>query len=215
MQFQVVDLGLVDFRAAWQYQKDISRSIRDDKAESVLIVCRHYPVITLGRQADKRNIVVGLPELKRLGIEVYEIERGGDVTYHGPGQIIAYPVFDLGGLKRDIRFFLRRLEDVGIDLLADFGVDTCRLPGLTGIWCQGRKIASIGIAVRNWISFHGMSINIENDDLTNFSLINPCGMNIGMISIEAAAGRRIITDDVKDNLVAKFKRVFGEVYEYD
>lgn len=208
MEFKVIDLGLVDFATAWQYQKDMFYKVRGKKLESALLICRHEPVITLGRKADKKNIIADQTKLTQSGIKVYEVERGGDVTYHGPGQIIAYPVFNLANLKKDIHFFLRQLEKVGMSLLSDFGVRACRLKDFTGIWYQGKKIASIGIAVRNWISFHGMSINIKKDDLANFALINPCGMDINMTSLETILDREISLDQAKVRLIDKIKQVF-------
>jgi len=154
---------------------------------------------------------------------MYGIERGGGVTYHGPGQLIAYPVLNLNYLKKDIHFFLRQLEELAIELLSDFGIKGLRYKGLTGVWIDKscpflnnaydssekgldkQKIVSIGIAIRNWITFHGMSINVKKDDLDNFSLIKPCGMDIEMTSLESILHRDIEIDDIKNNLILKFR----------
>ena len=208
MEFKVFDLGLVDFKEAWQFQKEIFSDVKAGLIKSALILCQHYPVITLGRKAVKENVRVSEYELKNRGIQIYEIERGGDVTYHGPGQLVIYPIFNLNYLGRDIHIFLRRLEEVVIDLLSDFGIKASRFSGLTGVWVNKQKIASIGIAIRNWITFHGLSINIKKNDLDNFRLIKPCGMDIEMIALETILGRNIEIDNLKENLIYKFKDIF-------
>lgn len=205
MEFKVVDLGLVDFRKAWQFQKDIFRDVKAGLIQSALILCQHYPVITLGRCAKKENIVVSEIELRKKGIQIFEIERGGDVTYHGPGQIVVYPIFNLNYLKKDIHFYLRYLEDIVIDLLSDFGINGLRYHGLTGVWVGEQKIASIGIAIKNWITFHGLSINIKKNDLDNFRFIRPCGMDIQMTALEAFLGRDIDIDTLKESFIRKFR----------
>lgn len=204
MDFAVLDLGLIDFGTALQLQKDIFSRVKDAKIPGALILCQHYPVITLGRPPDKSHLLVLEEELKSKGIEVYQIERGGSVTYHGPGQLTVYPIFDLSYFKKDLHFFLRRLEQVVIDLLLDYGVCAERRFGLTGVWVEDKKIASIGIAVRRWITFHGLSINIKKDDLANFKLIRPCGMDIEMVSVESVLGRSIEIEEIKNNIIQKF-----------
>jgi lipoyl(octanoyl) transferase len=203
MSLKIIDLGLIDFKKAWDLQKDVFSAVRRGDYHFALILCRHLPVFTLGRRANKANI------LAQKDIPSYEIERGGDVTYHGPGQLTAYPIFDLHYFKKDLNFFLRYLEQVVIDLLGDFGIKGERLNGLTGVWVKEgeawSKIASIGISVKNWITFHGVSINIKKDDLVNFSLIRPCGMDIKMTSLESLLERDIEIDSLKDNLINKFK----------
>lgn len=203
MEFEVFDLGLVDFEKAWQFQKEVFNDVKAGLMQSALILCRHYPVITLGRLGKKENIIVPEFELKKRGIQIFEIERAGDVTYHGPGQIIAYPIFNLNCLKKDIHFYLRYLEDIAIDLLSDFAILGLRYPGLTGVWVGKQKIASIGIAIRNWITFHGLSINIKKNDLDNFRLIRPCGMDIEMTSLETQLGRDVEINLGTDTLLAK------------
>ena len=209
MEFKVFDLGLIDFEKAWQFQKEIFQEVKNNNFEAALILCQHYPVITLGMQGKKENIRVSPNELKDNGINVYEIERGGDVTYHGPGQLIAYPIFNLSYLKKDIHLFLRQLEDVVINFLWDWGIKGLRYCGLTGVWVGKQKITSIGIAIKSWITFHGLSINIKKDDLANFALVKPCGMAIEMTSLETVLGRNIGIDEIKENLIDKFRGVFS------
>jgi len=208
MDFRVFNLGLVDFKKALQFQKEIFQKIKNNYFNSALILCRHYPVITMGRQGSAENIKVSPLELRNRGIDMHEIERGGDVTYHGPGQLIAYPIFNLNYLKKDIHLFLRQLEGLVIDFLSDFGIKGLRYKGLTGVWIDKKKVASIGIAIRNWITFHGMSINIKKDDLDNFSLIKPCGMDIEMTSLETVLGKNIEIGQTKEVFIHKFKGIF-------
>lgn len=205
MDFKIFDLGLVDFKKAWDLQKEIFSVVKNNHLSSALILCQHYPVITLGRSADKKNILISDAELKSRGIKVYEIERGGDVTYHGPGQITVYPIFNLGYLKKDIHWFLRQLEEVIIACLSDLGVSSHRRPGLTGVWIGPQKIASIGIAIKHWITFHGLSLNVKKSDLANFNLIRPCGLDIKMTALEEILGRDIGIDSLKLNLIHKFR----------
>jgi lipoate-protein ligase B len=209
MQFDRVDLGLVDFAQAQSLQKSVFEEVKNTASLGTLIFCQHYPVITLGRSSDKKNILASEQELTKRGIKIYEIERGGDITYHGPGQLIVYPIFNLRYLKKDIHFFLRYLEEVVIELFSDFGVQGIRIPGLTGVWIDKQKIASIGIAIRQWITFHGLSLNIKKDDLDNFRFIRPCGMDIKITSLETILGRSVQVDDIKERLSSKFRDVQG------
>lgn len=208
MEFKVFDLGLIDFKSAWGIQKKIFADVKAGLINSAVLLCRHYPVITLGRKADKKNILVSDNELKTKGIAVYEIERGGDVTYHGPGQITVYPVFNLWFYKKDIHLFLRQLEKVVIDLLSDFGIIARRHQGRTGVWVGEEKISSLGITIKDWISFHGVSINIKKDDLINFGLIRPCGMDIQMTSLENILQRDVEIENIRDRLIELFKGNF-------
>jgi len=207
MQIEIFDLGLVNFKQAWVFQKEIFLAVKKQIYPFALILCLHKPVITLGRLANKNNILIDEEELKLRGIQVYEIERGGDVTYHGPGQLIVYPVFNLNYLKKDIHWFLRQLEEVILNCLEDFGVKGERKAGLTGVWLGQQKIASIGIVIKNWITFHGLSLNIKKNDLKNFCLIRPCGMDIEMTSFETAIKRDIEINEVKENLIVKFNNL--------
>ncbi len=206
---KIIDLGLIDFLEAWNFQKKTFEEVKSGKYESALIICRHNPVITLGRQAKRENILVDEGSLKEKGIALYSIERGGDVTYHGPGQITVYPIYNLNHLKKDIHWFLRRLEEVAIDFLADFGIIGLRRLGLTGVWVGDKKIASIGIAIKDWITFHGLTINIKEEDLSNFRLIRPCGMDVEMASMEAALNREIEINNTKSNLISSFNGIFN------
>lgn len=206
MQYRVFDLGLVDYQESLEFQRLIFQEILDGKFNAGLILCRHYPVITLGRRAVRGNILAPEEELRRQNIPLVKVERGGDVTYHGPGQLVAYPLVDLQFLKKDIHWFLRCLEGLIIDLLAGYGVSGQRKPGLTGVWVEEGKIASIGIAIRKWISFHGISLNLKSDDLAGFELIRPCGMDIRMTCLEGLLGRLPQEQEIKKNLAEQFSK---------
>ncbi|MBM3244443.1 MAG: lipoyl(octanoyl) transferase LipB [Candidatus Omnitrophica bacterium] len=209
MELKLYDLGLVDYLPAYEFQKKILSDIKNGFLCSALVVCRHNPVITLGRTADRNNILSlrGAEGDEAISIPIVETERGGDVTYHGPGQLIVYPIFNLALLKKDIHWFLRFLEGVIIDFLLDFGISSERVPGKTGVWIKGKKIASIGISIRNWITFHGLSLNVLENDLANFGTIRPCGMDIEMASMEGVLGHRIEIEEVKQCLISKFQEV--------
>ncbi|MCU0651996.1 MAG: lipoyl(octanoyl) transferase LipB [Candidatus Omnitrophica bacterium] len=196
MSFEVFDLGLIDYQKALVFQQEVFKAVESGLPQFALILCSHYPVITCGRQANKKNILVPAEELVNRGISVFETSRGGDVTYHGPGQLIIYPVVNLAHFKKDIHWFLRLLEEVVIDLLSDFGVEGRRIEGKTGVWVGEAKICSVGIAIRGWISFHGLSINVKAADLDNFNLIRACGMDVNLTSLETILGRNIEISDI-------------------
>lgn len=209
MQVKVFDLGLIDYAHAWESQKQLFGMVRDGFVSSAVISCRHNPVITLGRLAQRQNIRCPADELEKRGIRVYETERGGDVTYHGPGQVMLYPVFNLALFKKDIHLFLRQLECAAISFLSEWTSTAAQRTGLTGVWVNGRKIASVGIAVRNWVTFHGLSINIKEADLENYRFIRPCGMNIEMTALEAVIRGGVAIERVSVNLIKAFCDVFG------
>ena len=167
---EVLDLGLVDYSESYLLQKNLVEKIKNHNQADVIIFCQHHPVITLGRQAKRENILLDKTALKVQEIGVEEVDRGGDVTLHNPGQLMIYPIFDLHRFKMDLGWFLERLEDVIIESLHDLYIEARSIPGLRGVWFKDCKIASIGIGVKHWITFHGVSLNICNDlslDLQN------------------------------------------------
>lgn len=208
MEFNTVDLGLIDYQLALEKQRSIFTLVKENKLKSTLLICRHNPVITLGRQGRRENILVSQSYLKIAGISSYDVERGGDVTYHGPGQLTAYPIFNLNYFKKDIHLFLRNLEEVVINFLSNFGLKSARKKGFTGVWVGEQKISSIGIAIRNWITFHGVSINIKENDLNNFKIIKPCGMDIEVTSLETVAKKKNEIDALKPSLINSFRAIF-------
>ena len=205
MENKILDLGLVDYQKALQLQKDNFELIKSGSLKSVLVFCRHYPVITLGRRAKIENIKIDMQSLSSRKIPVYPVERGGDVTYHGPGQLVIYPLIHLEAYKKDIHFFLRCLEKTVIMVLSEFGIKASAKAGFTGVWAGERKICSIGITVRNWISYHGLALNVSKSDLANFSLIKPCGLDIEMTSMETILNQEIKFIDVQKTFIRRFE----------
>jgi lipoate-protein ligase B len=173
-----------------------------------LILCEHFPVFTLGRLGKVENILADKESLKSKGLEIISVNRGGDITFHGPGQLVAYPIFNLANYKKDLRYFLNKLEEVAIEFLKHFGCFAYAKKGFTGVWLQEKKIASIGIGVKRWVSFHGLAINI-NTDLHFFSVIKPCGLDVEMTSLSQAVNRKINMDTAKKVIAERFKALFG------
>jgi lipoyl(octanoyl) transferase len=183
----VADLGTVRYGVALERQRSLAEDrIAGRLGDDLLLLVEHPPVVTLGRGARDSSLPIAPNLLRRRGIEVFEIERGGDVTYHGPGQLVGYPIFDLGQHRRDLHWFLRQIEETLIVALGRFGIAGGRRDGYTGVWTGDgtRKIASIGIHVRQWVTWHGFALNVTTD-LNPFSLIVPCGIpDVVMTSVE-------------------------------
>ena len=184
------DLGLIEYEAGLDFQKKLHLRVRNGLCGSCLVICRHFPVITVGRSTRPGWLRADAGKLDALRIRVIESDRGGEVTYHGPGQQMIYPIFDLRFFRNDLHAFLRGLETAVVGILAGLGIRGQTKEGLTGVWHEGKKISSIGIGVRGWVSYHGIAINILKDDLANYSFIRPCGMDIQMTSAESVLGSR-------------------------
>jgi len=208
MELKVIDLGLAEYLPAWNKQKDILCEVISNDLAAALILCQHYPVITLGRSASRVSLKFTFEEIYAKGLKLYNIERGGDVTYHGPGQLTVYPIINLHYFKKDINWFLRKLESLVISALGDFNLRCVNKEGLTGVWINQEKITSIGIAIKHWVTYHGLSINIKRDDLVNFNLIRPCGMDIKVTSLEDVLGKDISIAEVKSSLLGRFQDFF-------
>lgn len=203
---EVQDWGRIDYREAYDRQKALVRRVLEGW-EDVVVLCEHPAVVTCGRMTQERNILVDRQELYRRGIEVYAVDRGGDVTAHGPGQLVVYPVLNLRRHGRDLREFLRKLEQVAIDLLREFDIVAERSLGRTGVWVGAKKIVSIGVGVRKWITFHGLALNV-NTDLSVFSVIRPCGLDVTITSMREVLQRPVSMEEVKRRLMGCFDRVF-------
>jgi len=203
----VVDLGSVDYTTARDKQTEAAEPLARDECDLLFLV-EHPPTITVGRSSDRRNVLASQRELAAEGIELLEVDRGGDVTYHGPGQLVAYPILNLNRHKRDVGWYLRSLEEVIIRTLLDLEIEAKRIKGYTGVWVGDEKVAAIGIAVRRWITFHGLALNIR-PHLDHFALITPCGIeDKGVTSVCELLGR----DADRSEVVAHFLRRFGEVF---
>ncbi|OGC84170.1 MAG: lipoyl(octanoyl) transferase [candidate division Zixibacteria bacterium RBG_19FT_COMBO_42_43] len=205
---QVIDLGLKDYKETLQLQHQLVEQKHRENLPEILLLVEHNPVITLGRSSHPENILLDKAQLEQLKIQLHYIERGGDVTYHGPGQLVAYPIFDLNNYKQETHLFLRQLEEVIIKTVESYNLKAERIKGLTGVWVDGKKVASIGVAAKKWITFHGLALNV-NTDLKYFSYIHPCGMlDKKVTSIAELLKRKVDFREVKDKLVDKFAEIF-------
>ena len=190
-ELAVIGLGRMAYGEALTLQRELARRrISREIPHDMLLLVEHPPVITLGRGFHVENLPTPREFLEAKGVEVFDVERGGDVTYHGPGQLVGYPIFDLGEHRKDLHWFLREMEGSLIDALDAFGIAGDRNPGYTGVWTGGRKIASIGIHVKQWVTWHGFALNVTTD-LSYFDLIVPCGIpNVVMTSIQREIAER-------------------------
>jgi lipoyl(octanoyl) transferase len=186
----VRDLGRQPYGPVLELQRELARQrLAGVLEEDVLLLVEHEPVVTLGRATRAQSLPIPAAELVRRGIEVHEVERGGDVTYHGPGQLVGYPIFDLREHRQDLHWFLRTLEQGLVRTLDTLGIPAATIPGLTGVWTRGRKIASIGIHVKQWVTYHGFALNVSTE-LSYFDLIVPCGIrDVVMTSVAMELGR--------------------------
>jgi lipoyl(octanoyl) transferase len=213
MPLRIEDLGRRPYGEVLELQRDLRRRrIEGALGEDVLLLVEHPPVITLGRGTRPSSLPLAPTELERRGVEVFEVERGGDVTFHGPGQLVGYPILDLREHRQDLHWYLRSLEDVLIQALGGLDIEADRNPGLTGVWTAGRKIASIGIHVKQWVTLHGFALNVTTD-LDPFDLIVPCGIRqVVMTSVAAELLRpdsEALMAEVRERVVGSFCEVFG------
>lgn len=208
----VVDLGRRGYAEALELQRDLCRRrVAGELSEDLLLLVEHDPVVTLGRGTRDSSLPLPRALLQARGLEIFEVERGGDVTLHAPGQLVGYPILDLGGYRQDLHWYLRQLEEVLIRGLGELGVPAERNPGKTGVWCSGRKIASIGIHVKQWVTLHGFALNVTTD-LSLFDLIVPCGIHgVTMTSVarERGAPARNLWSETRSAVVTQFGEVFG------
>jgi len=181
----VVNLGKIPYEDALELQRALARDrISGAIPEDMLLLLEHPPVVTLGRATKERNMISSPEFLASKGVELFEVERGGDVTFHGPGQLVGYPIIDLKRHRLDLHWYLRQVEEALIQTLAAYSIRAERNVGFTGVWTNGRKIASIGVHARDWVTWHGFALNVTTD-LSYFDLIIPCGIDgVTMTSIE-------------------------------
>src|SRR6476659_60853 len=193
------------YAAALELQRAVARArISGAIAEDVLLLVEHPPVVTLGRSAKQQHLLASPTLLAARGVELFEVERGGDVTFHGPGQLVGYPIVDLKRHKRDLHWYLRQVDEALIRAIAPFGLAGERRAGLTGVWTEGRKLASIGVHARDWVTWHGFALNVTTD-LRYFDLIVPCGIDaVEMSSVGRELARRGDVSD-PDALLATVK----------
>jgi lipoyl(octanoyl) transferase len=204
-------LGTIGYEEAHALQKELqAKRIAGETGDSVLML-EHYPVLTLGRSSKQQHVLASRETLEAHGVTVHEVGRGGDVTYHGPGQLVAYPIIDLSPGRRDVRKYVWSLEETMIRTCADFGLDAARIEGLNGAWIGDRKVGAVGVRISRWVTMHGLALN-ANTDLSHFDLIVPCGIQDKEVtSISAELGRKVGIDQVMEPLA----RHFAALYDAD
>lgn len=203
-------LGSIDYISAWEVQRQLVQQRHRGTIPDTLLLLEHLPpVITLGRATQQEHLLVTWEQLQNLGIQLVEIDRGGDITYHGPGQLVGYPILDLREHGRDVHLYLRWLEEVIIRALRHLGIEAHRKEGLTGVWVGEEKVAAMGIKVSHWITMHGFALNVC-PDLSHFDLIVPCGIHDkGVTSLQKLLGQEVTPQDVIPVVVNSFASVFN------
>ncbi|WP_457631275.1 lipoyl(octanoyl) transferase LipB [Oceanithermus sp.] len=206
MEFAVEDWGLTPYKDSWERQKELHARVAGGEAPPTLVLAEHPRTITLGRAATGENLLFAESWYRERGFEVFWVERGGDVTYHGPGQLVAYPIFPVA---RRVRDFLRLLEGAVMDVAASYGVASYATPGYAGVWVGDEKLAAFGVAVKRGVALHGLALNV-NTNLEDFGVIVPCGIrDKGVTSLQKILGRELTMAEVKERLVEAFSRRFA------
>jgi lipoic acid synthetase len=213
MSMFLLNLSLEPYDRALELQHRLVAARKEGRGEDVLILLEHPPVITLGRRADRSHITASPDLLTRLGIQIHRVERGGDVTYHGPGQIVGYPILDLRQHRQDVGWYIYSLEEVIIRALADFGIAAQQVKGAVGVWVGDKKIAAIGARIESWVTYHGFALNAD-PDLRYFDLIVPCGIrDKAVTSMRRVLERPVDVEAVRSRLAQRFGEVFGVTLE--
>jgi lipoyl(octanoyl) transferase len=210
---QIVDLGLIGYAEAYALQKRVVAARKVGAIENVVLFCEHPHVITLGRSGKRENLLASEHVLKQKGVEFHSSDRGGDITYHGPGQIVGYPILNLGAIRRDVVWYVRMLEEAMIRATAEFGITAERVAGKTGIWVgsggKEEKLAAIGVHISRWVTSHGFAYNVSTD-LRNFELIVPCGIAAcKTTSLEKLLGHRVEVEEVAPRIAKHMGELFG------
>ena len=208
-----IELGLIGYAKAYALQKRVAAARKAGATEDVLLLCEHPPVITLGRSGKRENLLVSEHMLRQKGVEFHATNRGGDITYHGPGQIVGYPILNLGAIRRDVVWYVRTLEEAMIRATAEFGITAERVAGKTGIWVRvgntQEKLAAIGVHISRWVTSHGFAYNVSTD-LRNFDLIVPCGIaDRKAISLEKLLGRHVEEKEAAPRIAKHLGELFG------
>lgn len=200
--------GTVDYRRAWEWQVALADAVREGRRPNTLLLLEHPPVYTLGRLSKPEHLLASPEELAAVGADLVETDRGGQITFHGPGQLVAYPVVDLRGWGGPLKY-VRTLEQVIINVLSDFGISAGLNPGLTGVWVGDAKIAAIGVKISRGVAYHGFSINV-NTDLSYYDRIVPCGIEDGQVtSMERVLGQPLDLADVAQRVAVRFGEGMG------
>ena len=208
-ELHVIDLGLTQYKSAWDLQRRLFDLRVHGKIPDTLLLTEHHHVYTLGKSSDGSHLLAGESELVEKGAEVYHVDRGGDITYHGPGQLVGYPILDLNNFYCDVHRYLRDVEEVVIRAMGAYGVVAHRDADFTGVWVGSNKIAAIGVKVSRWTTMHGFALNV-NTDLSFFDRIIPCGIfHRGVTSLEQCLGSHVSLSEVSGILTRHFGDVFG------
>lgn len=205
---RLLDLGQRSYGQAWQIQKELHAQRVAAQIPDTLILVEHSHVYTLGKNASDQHLIASRDFLKARGIEIYHVDRGGDITYHGPGQLVGYPIFSLKDHRESVAWYVRSVEEVLIRLLADFDIEARRIQGMTGVWVADRKIAALGMRVSRWVTMHGFALNVTTD-LSLYDGIIPCGIASKGITRLADLVRHVQMNVVKDKTVYHFQKLFG------
>jgi lipoyl(octanoyl) transferase len=212
---RILDLGIVNYAQGLAIQREMVENHKGNDVSDSLLLVEHPHVITLGRSGKLAHLLASAETLRQQGVDYYETDRGGDITYHGPGQLVAYPIMDLKCWHRDIHLFMRTLEECVIQLLAGYGIQSQRIPGATGVWVGHEKIAALGVRTSQWITSHGLALNV-NTDLSFFSFIIPCGLaKRGVTSLAKLLGRDLAMAEVKERFCDHFGRIFERTMHLD
>lgn len=208
---KTLDLGSMGYLKAFKIQKNMLEERKKGAIQDTLMVVEHPHVFTIGRIGSYDNLLVDTSVLKHKRIKIHEIDRGGDITYHGPGQVIAYPVISIKEYSLDVRKYIRSLEEIIIQFLAEFDVAGRRVSGSSGVWAKDKKIGFVGIGISKWVTYHGISINI-NTDLSFFSMIRSCGIKgIEVTSLAKILSKKVDIENAKKILISKFNSVFKSI----
>lgn len=215
-KLDIIKYDCLDYKKAYQLQLELRDQRQKNEINDTLLLVEHPAVLTIGTSGSRDNLVVSSDYLNQKGIKVFESSRGGDITYHGPGQIVGYPILNLKEHNQDLHWLVRTYEEIFIQLLKDYDIDAQRIKGLTGVWVGNKKITAIGVAVRHWISYHGFAFNV-NPDLDHFSYIIPCGItDKGVTSLAKKLGSKVNKEKVIEKLIEYFADVFQmEVVDYE
>jgi lipoyl(octanoyl) transferase len=209
MRCDVRQLGRVDYREGLRLQSELVAARKAGRIPDTLLLLEHPPVYTLGRNARRENLLVSDPFLVQIGAELFETDRGGDITYHGPGQLVGYPIFDLTQHRRDIAWYMRSLEEVFIRVAKDYGIEAGRVPGAAGVWVGNDKLVAMGVHISRWVTSHGFAFNVS-PDLKYFDYIVPCGLkDKGVTSLERLLGRKIPMEEATERTLRQMGEVFA------
>ena len=204
----LIDADLIEYQRTWNFQREVVAAKVKSDLPDILILLEHNPVLTLGRRGNREHILASPEALTAEGIQVYHVERGGEVTYHGPGQIVGYPILNLRNWRRDVSWYIFNLEEVLIRTLGDFGIEGTRNRLNRGVWVRDFKIGSIGVAITRWVTYHGFSLNVS-PNMDHYSLITPCGLDgIEITSLRELLGKEPDRHRVRDGIARHFQGVF-------